>query len=232
VKDQYFGDINDYLKYGLLRGLVHVGWRVGVCWMLTPDDGRTDGSKVRYLGEPNLWRGHDAILFDALRSTVGAEVPRGVTLVEEGNLIPGARYFSRIVPDKMPERSAWFADSLTALAGCDLLFFDPDNGLEVPSRAKGRLGSSKYLYRDEIATAWQRSSASLLVFQHFAREERNRHIQRLVNDVAQMAEGAWAIGWRSAHVLFLLVCRPQHRSRAEEAVRLVQSRWTDQIVPI
>jgi hypothetical protein len=40
MKNQYFGDINDYRKYGLLRILSDEGsMRTGVCWMLTRDDG-------------------------------------------------------------------------------------------------------------------------------------------------------------------------------------------------
>lgn len=40
VKHQYVGDINDYRKYALLRALSAGGAnRIGVCWMLTPDDG-------------------------------------------------------------------------------------------------------------------------------------------------------------------------------------------------
>ena len=47
MKDQYFGDINDYRKYGLLRAVVCTsGLRLMVAWMLTPDDGSTDGKFI------------------------------------------------------------------------------------------------------------------------------------------------------------------------------------------
>ena len=40
MKNQYFGDINDYRKYGLLRLIAKkTGLKIGICWMLTPDDG-------------------------------------------------------------------------------------------------------------------------------------------------------------------------------------------------
>lgn len=39
MKNQYFGDINDYRKYGLIRLLTGAGkLKTTVCWMLTPDD--------------------------------------------------------------------------------------------------------------------------------------------------------------------------------------------------
>jgi hypothetical protein len=70
MKNQYFGDINDYLKYGLLRGFAASGFGVGVCWMLTPDDGRSDGRKIEYLSNPQRGKVHDAELFDTLSATV------------------------------------------------------------------------------------------------------------------------------------------------------------------
>lgn len=49
MKNQYLGDINDYMKYGLPRTITQVtGLRLTVCWMLTPDDSRSDGGKNRY----------------------------------------------------------------------------------------------------------------------------------------------------------------------------------------
>lgn len=53
MKNQYFGDINDYHKYGLLRLLGGGGeLATAVCWMLTPDDGRSDGGHTGYLHAP------------------------------------------------------------------------------------------------------------------------------------------------------------------------------------
>jgi hypothetical protein len=50
MKNQYIADINDYRKYGLIRTLSDSGKiRVGICWMLTPDDNRTDGQFTNYL---------------------------------------------------------------------------------------------------------------------------------------------------------------------------------------
>jgi hypothetical protein len=40
VKAQYFGDVNDYRKFSLLRPLAAAGrFRIGVCWMMTEPDG-------------------------------------------------------------------------------------------------------------------------------------------------------------------------------------------------
>jgi hypothetical protein len=47
VKDQYFGDVNDYLKYGILRELAKSAGTLHVVWRLTPSDGSTDGKFTR-----------------------------------------------------------------------------------------------------------------------------------------------------------------------------------------
>jgi hypothetical protein len=50
MKNQYFGDINDYRKYGLLRAWQAAGnGTLLVAWMLTPDDGSRDGGSRSYL---------------------------------------------------------------------------------------------------------------------------------------------------------------------------------------
>ena len=56
MKNQYFGDINDYKKYSLLRLLGGQGQiKTAICWVLTEDDNRTDGSKIKYLEQPDKW---------------------------------------------------------------------------------------------------------------------------------------------------------------------------------
>jgi len=46
MKNHYFGDVNDYRKYGLIRALTGQGTLNSmICWMLTEDDDRADGGK-------------------------------------------------------------------------------------------------------------------------------------------------------------------------------------------
>ena len=176
MKEQYVGDINDYRKYALLRILANGGrTRIGVCWMLTPPDGRSDGNKVEYLSQPDKWRHFDPELFNLLKSAVDEPDNRRLGVIEDSGAIPGAEYFNDHLPEQQAGRRKYFGGALTQLADCDLIFFDPDNGLEIPSMPKGRQGSYRYLYGDEIRKAYDRGH-SLLIYQHFARrEERSVH---------------------------------------------------------
>ncbi len=228
MKNQYFGDINDYRKYGVLRCFADTGWRVGVCWMLTPDDGRPDGRKIAYLKDRRRWQPYDPGLFDALSSALSGRDGRHVRHAENGILLPRAAFFGAPVPHAAAAREKWFGKAMKALGHADLLFFDPDNGVEVPSTRRGRKNSSKYLYWDEISQSWS-TGASLLIFQHFPREKRDPYIARVVATLARQTTGSSVRCLRTANVLFLLAHRVAQRRRVAAALRAVRSKWPKQV---
>ena len=139
MKVQYFGDINDYRKFALLRLLAEVGgFRIGVCWMLTESDNTGQGAKREYLTKPDVWFRYDQAVFEALKEVPAKPTLEDLRRVERDGLIPKANFFEERLPDDKPARSDWHAGCLSAFAGIDLAFFDPDNGLEIASRSRGR----------------------------------------------------------------------------------------------
>lgn len=90
MKNQYFGDINDYRKYGILRGLAGDNFNMLIYWMLTTDDDRTDGKKTEYLDNPSKYESFDPQLFQNLKEQVKVKKRRDVKVVEEYSLIPNA----------------------------------------------------------------------------------------------------------------------------------------------
>jgi len=226
VKDQYFGDINDYRKYGLLRCFVEAGFAPGVCWMLTPDGASNDGQKTGYLQQPGRWRGFDPELFDFLATCVmnGA---RAVRHIEHSALLSKTRYYSDLLGDGAASRATHMTSALRSLSPSDLLFFDPDNGLEVKSVPYGSRGSSKYIYWDEVQQAWK-TGASLLIFQHFNREPRLALVGRLSDELAKRTGSPLVAAIHTAHVLFLFAGQSRHRGAFEPAAKLIADRWTGQ----
>jgi len=110
MKNQYFGDINDYRKYGLLRSIIEASHlRLLVAWMLTPDDGSTDGKFTAYLDNPNQWVKYDPELFHKLNDILNNQQQRKVSLIENTELLPTTQYYSAYVPDPSLERNTWFA---------------------------------------------------------------------------------------------------------------------------
>jgi hypothetical protein len=175
MKNQYFGDRNDYRKYGLLRALAEAsGLRLGVCWMMTTDDGSTDGKFRDYLSQPATWRSFDPTLYDGLREIAGV---RSVEAIEATALLDGARFVKTIVPDHAARRREWFAEAIATLAECSLIFSDPDNGIEVRSCPPGHRKSSKFVAWRELEEAARRGH-SLVIYQHFPRRERRSFHRR------------------------------------------------------
>lgn len=216
MKNQYVGDINDYRKYALLRILAGPGdIRIGVCWMLTPGDGRPDGGMTKYLANPSRYRAHDPDLFDLLRSVIATPDNRHLALIEASGILPGAEYFDEIIPDDEGGRSAFFRAAMIKLVQSDLIFFDPDNGLDVPSKARGKRDSSKFVYRDEVTTVFN-AGKSVLIYQHFIREERSRFVERIGRSLKHLMPDASIWAFRTAHVVFVLVVNPLHAAILEK----------------
>ncbi len=231
MKDQYFGDINDYRKYGLLRALIDAsGLRLGVCWLLTAGDQRSDGEFRRYLEHPGRWRRHDPELYDGLQQLRSPEVARSVGHAEAWDLLPGARYFSDLLVDAASDRAAYFQSAWEVLGDCPLIFFDPDNGLEIKSTRRGNRDSAKFLYWAEVEEAYRRGH-SLIVYQHWPRVERESFTQRLVGECVTRLGAPLVDTFATAHVLFLLVAHAEHREGFRRAHELIQQRWAGEITP-
>jgi hypothetical protein len=229
MKNRYFGDVNDYRKYGLLRCIQAVtDFRLLVAWMLTPDDGGADGRRTSYLSQPERWEHFDPVLFRALRDLVSSNrTSRRVDLIEGTSLIPRARCFSDVVPDNREGRWAWSGSLLETASRFDLVFLDPDNGIEVRSRPVGRKGSSKYVLWREITDLWGRGK-SLLVYQHFAREKRDRFIRRLSTELRDRTSAPVVVSFATPYVLFLLALQRRHSGWARGVVERVRTSWQDQ----
>jgi hypothetical protein len=232
MKNQYVGDINDYRKYALLRHLSDSSrFRLGVCWMLTADDNRTDGGKVEYLSSPGKWRRFDPELFDILRDCVAAR-RRHVEAIEQSGCLPGAVYHSTLVTDDRNLRISYFEEAKQRLSPAALVFFDPDNGLEVRSCRLGNRNSSKYLYWHEL-DSFYRSGKSVLVFQHFIREKRTIFVKRLMEELTTRLAPGEVFAFLTPNVVFLLAAQPARVGWFEDRIHLLQPAWpTDQILPL
>ena len=163
MKNQYFGDIGDYGKYGLLRCLGEGGLSIAVNWYLTPDDASNDGSIRSYLSKEKDRR-YDPELYNALREMCAFE-KKDVRLFAKRGMIPGAIYHdsfvepepgsSLSVPERRAARERWHRRALEACAGAELVFMDPDNGLRSGG-ASARKDAPKFVYASEACDYYDR----------------------------------------------------------------------------
>lgn len=229
MKHQYVGDINDYCKYALLRALSADGMnRIGVCWMLTPSDGSSDGGKLAYLQHPERYCYFDPPLFDILAHAAGEPDRRRLHTIEESGAIASAIYHNELLSGDIPGRAAFMARCTSAFHAADLVFFDPDNGLEV-SIPKGRKNSSKYLYLDEAA-GFYATGKSLLIYQHFPRVERKTFVASCTHRLSSVAPDAAIWAFTTAHVVFFLLIHPESPARLAIAAKEACGRWPSNFI--
>lgn len=164
MKNQYFGDVGDYGKYGLLRFIAKRGVTIAVNWYLTPDDQSNDGNIRGYLANEKN-RKYDPELFDVLRE-MNDRKEYNVDRFAERELIPGAVYYNNNVrplpsestwsaAEKRSAREHWHQQALAGCCGPKLVFMDPDNGLRA-GNPTARKDAPKFVYASEASGYYNR----------------------------------------------------------------------------
>lgn len=180
MQNRYVGDVGDFGKYALLRRLTGLEGeqrlRLGVVWCLFPNEHHNgDGRHIAYLYDKNF-KALDEPLIETLREIIQSG-QRDILSVISRNILDASTISCHqpIIPqnpctqaDRLLWRSAWIERCFELTPHCDLVFFDPDNGLAVNSIPKNHQKAGKYIYWDELALFWKRGHA-LLVYHHLNR---------------------------------------------------------------
>ncbi len=228
MKNQYVGDINDFRKYGLIRSLLSGGaLTCGVFWMLTENDTRNDGNILKYLDKESSADSLDPELFHKLKHMVHTFNDRTVARIKQEGILPRTHFFEDLIPDSKAEREVAFKSGLANLAECDLIFFDPDNGLEIKSKPIGHKNSKKFLYLDEVEKTFS-SGHSVLVYQHFPRIERKTYISNRVSELKARTHDSTIFSFATGYVCFFLVAQAAHLDMLGTGVESVRMRWGSQ----
>jgi len=222
MKNQYFGDINDYRKYGVLRILSMSRIKIGICWMLTKDDvNKKDGQITSY----NNLIDYDHELHEKLDKVLSGQYPRQVSQVPSLGILPDTLFFSDVLDDNIECRKAYFEKMLSLFSGVDLIFFDPDNGLEVNSTKYGAIDSSKFLYWCEVKEAYEWGH-SLLIYQHFPRIEHYNYINKRCEEIRTHINIDQVYVLKTSTVVYFLIPQKAHDDRLRLALEKIEERWT------
>ena len=121
MQNRYVGDIGDFAKYSLLNALSGDDLRLGVVWYLnTEEEQNGDGLFVEYSHLSEC----DEPLYRKLQ-TLLANGQRLIAAVENSALLPsGTRFFSEPISGGI-ERLHWVRSAADAVAGSDIVFFNP-----------------------------------------------------------------------------------------------------------
>jgi hypothetical protein len=183
-----------------------------------------DGRRVGYLKQPDTWQKYDPQLFCHLRDEVIDKGNRRVSVIEEADVLKNCRFFDEQMQDDGDKRDDYFERFFRFAEGVDFVFFDPDNGLGVKSVPRGKKGSSKYVYRDELETAYNHGY-SILLYQHFPRRPREPFIRDIVRQFRGLKGIRWVVSFSSSHVVFLLFPQPHHENVLHSNAIQVANSW-------
>jgi hypothetical protein len=244
LQDRYVGDIGDFGKYGLLRHICAGAdgdrpLNLAVNWYLVPNETKSnDGRHVDYLvpGSTQSVISHcDLALHEQLRALVESG-RRSIQAVQEKGVFPSrTRFFSERLSftgiqraNRPAHRQRWIQRAMEETSGADVVFLDPDNGLEVktpPHSARG----PKYVFLHDLPPYLDRGQ-SIIIYHHIARQgvakEQLQHRFEQLQRVLTPDYELFAIRFRrgSSRAYFFLG-HPDHvlRSRAQ---KLVGSAWS------
>lgn len=222
MQDRYAGDVGDYGKLALLRAMEAQGFKLGINWYRTEtaayeihDDGKYRIPKVFAECDPQLSAALNAI-FDSADS-------RSVQKLEQANLLRCKYFVHDLVPRANQERFDWHRQALAHFADCDLVFLDPDNGLNVKSVKPGSQKSVKYVWIDEI-TDYVRAKKSVIFYNHRPRKKADAYFSEYSARLAAMEKPVYVLTFprRSIRDYFIIPASSSQEAKIRAALHSLE----------
>lgn len=185
MQDRYAGDVGDFGKFSLLRSLCDAtNNKLGVVWYRFPDESHNkDGRHIDYISNSE-YRICDKELIQRLSRVVTGE--RSIAHLEKLNILPdNTVYYSNTLnfhetyttqtkvhkAARCNGRQQWLNDAVKAVSQCNIVFVDPDNGIEIPSISNiHQMKSGKYAYISELQALFRNKDACI-IYQHLNMNE-------------------------------------------------------------
>ena len=200
MQNRYAGDIGDYVKLAMLRHLSE-GHRLGVAWWLFPDESHnSDGRHTAYLSDDRTWGSYDAELFIGLKGLV-ASGERSILALERAAHLPGATFMRERIPvdvhwtKRQARRREWFEEVKRVVADRDLVFLDPDNGLEPDKCRVTRRTAGKSVLLEELRSL--RTRGRCIIVYHHQTHRKGGHIA----EIAYQRDRLKNVGFNSVNVV-------------------------------
>jgi len=223
MKNQYFADVGDFGKYGMLGYLSDKSLNIGINWYLTENDTKTDGKFVDYFNKPDYLL-CDKELHDFLHKCIVqgrrevselSKFSRYSDIITYNEIIK-VDHINALSPEGRDRRSKvrkeWFQNSMDKLKQCDLIFCDPDNGIETRSLSYVGKDSVKYVFVEEIKEMINQGK-SVICYNHRDRSKELDYFIRF-NEVMSALEGDILLrGLRFSRYNvrdYLFFIRPEH----------------------
>ena len=195
MQNRYTADVGDFGKYGLLRTLTGTHptddqplLTLGIAWYLTPDlSHNADGRHTTYLSPSatnhRLYKACDPTLYAAMGHILQSG-NRSVAAVQNAGIFDPRTtiYFPQlldypaiaapnhlITAERSARRQHWLSKAVHALRSRDIIFLDPDNGLE-PNIQPGHRDAHHHAFFDDLKAFRTHTQATLVVYHHLGRQ--------------------------------------------------------------
>jgi hypothetical protein len=152
MKEQYFGDIKDFYKFFFLKNIIHE-YKLGINWCLTSKDKSNEGND-KVINYPEL-ENEDKNLYKILAEGKFSNIE--------------IKYFNHNTKYYTEEHKEFHKEyiyekaAFSELKNQDVIFFDPDNGIEMPSKSLSE--RYKYISYRTISKYWN-INRTLIIFQY------------------------------------------------------------------
>jgi len=216
VKNQYFGDRNDYFKYDLAIYLCEQLSKIRrftFIPMLTANDGGGDGKLTQYrqgAGRPDLYKflkdklkkrqrkiSHLQEYFDSNHSQF-KYCPYGDTLDKEFTNDGREDYFKNIRQDHL--RNA-------------VILLDPDNGIKPKSPPRRDL--NKYITQEEVESVYKRmdEGSIMVLYQHLPRVHRKAFLYSTATKLKDLLKCPLPYSVSDGMIAFILITKDKDRQK-------------------
>jgi hypothetical protein len=195
MQDRYTGDVGDFGKYGLLNEICKKSGgsiRLGVNWFYVTKEEKQqeDGRHIDYLSDENMYSEKYAVCFPELYGKLKSIVEgrRSIKEIEKGLILPKETvFYSKPLPysavkpsNKEEDRENWFEESLLRLKNADIIFLDPDNGIQTDKVRKTHIKAIKYVFKDEIKRYYELGK-SLIIYNHRDRNPKSKYDKKITD---------------------------------------------------
>ena len=231
MKNQWFGDIHDFRKYGLLRFLSETQQfrRIMVAWMLTlPQKNDPCGKYRGFVNRPGLWKKCDKKLFDILKDFNLHRKPEDRKVIQAFrlNILSSEAFCSLGDSDEdylSTQRNEYFSKLKNCI--CDLIFLDADNGLQVKSMSEKK--KPQYIFYREIGSL-HTAGKSILIYQHRAI---GQSFEAQTAEKRQNLPKCPALVFRGGNVSYLLLCQTEDQKKQIQE-KFLQKNFPDNFLRI
>lgn len=242
MRDCYVGDIGDFANNGLLRVLCGTpqepvpDMRLGIIWYRNEgEDPRGYGNEIGYLNPSNCnrntYRTCDCELYDALQRLVGERMARNQNRrIEDVINSPiilrtDTQHYDRPLcrPAHINSRKRWFNEAVVRTAKSDVIFLNPDKGIEWDRNRKATL---QYVHTWELEQLLE-TCRVLVIYQHQQQQNDANWIENNARNLlgyTPVVQHLWVCTWNrvSRRAYFITAQTEEQRATLEECLATMQ----------